>query len=53
MYGKMRFRLLIEYDGTAYAGWQLQNGQRTVQGEIEKALKTIFGKPVRDWCRQN
>ena len=43
----MRFRLLIEYDGTAYAGWQLQNGQRTVQGEIEKALRTIFGKPIR------
>jgi tRNA pseudouridine38-40 synthase len=43
----MRFRLLIEYDGTRYAGWQLQNGQTTIQGEIEKALNTIFRNPVR------
>jgi tRNA pseudouridine38-40 synthase len=43
----MRFRLLIEYDGTNYAGWQLQNGQTTVQGEIEKALNTIFRNQIR------
>ncbi len=39
----MRFRLQVEYDGSAYSGWQVQNGQVTIQGEIEKALTTIFG----------
>jgi tRNA pseudouridine38-40 synthase len=44
---KMRYRLLIEYDGQNYAGWQVQNGQRTIQGEIERALCTILKLPVR------
>ena len=43
----MRFRLQVEYDGSAYSGWQLQNGQITVQGEIENALKTILGNQIR------
>ncbi len=34
----MRFRLGIEYEGTEYCGWQFQIGQRTIQGEIERAL---------------
>ncbi len=42
------FKLTIEYDGTDFKGWQVQTSrQRTVQGEIEKALKKIFGKPAR------
>jgi tRNA pseudouridine38-40 synthase len=41
-------KLIIEYDGTHFNGWQLQpNGARTVQGEIEAALKKIFKKKVR------
>jgi tRNA pseudouridine38-40 synthase len=43
----MRFRLLLEYDGTAYSGWQIQNGQTTVQGEIERALEQIFGSKIK------
>ncbi len=39
--------MIIEYDGTDFAGWQVQPGQRTVQGEIEKALAAIFQQPVR------
>jgi tRNA pseudouridine38-40 synthase len=35
-------RLLIEYDGTAFAGWARQPGLRTVQGEIERALATLL-----------
>ncbi len=33
-----RTRLLIEYDGTAFTGWARQDGQRTVQAELERAL---------------
>jgi tRNA pseudouridine38-40 synthase len=38
--------LLIAYDGTGYSGWQRQYGQKTVQGEIEKALEKIHRHPV-------
>jgi tRNA pseudouridine38-40 synthase len=43
----MRCALLIEYDGTAFHGSQLQRGVRTVQGELENALQRIFGSPIR------
>lgn len=33
-----RYRLDIEYDGTAYAGWQRQAGQHSVQAAIEQAI---------------
>ena len=35
------FKLLIEYDGSHYHGWQRQKGDRSIQGEIEAALETI------------
>lgn len=41
------FKLLIEYDGTEFFGWQTQPGFRTVQGEIEKALFTLTGEKIR------
>jgi tRNA pseudouridine38-40 synthase len=34
--------MLLEYDGTDFAGWARQPGQRTVQEEVEKALTTIL-----------
>jgi tRNA pseudouridine38-40 synthase len=40
-------KIIVEYDGTDFSGWQLQPGKRTVQGELEKALKIIFGKKIR------
>ena len=40
------FKLVVEYDGTDYHGWQRQKADRTVQGEIEKALTTMTGQPV-------
>jgi tRNA pseudouridine38-40 synthase len=42
----MRFRLLIEYNGSAYNGWQIQNGQVTIQGEIEQALRQVFSEQI-------
>ena len=42
----MNYKLLIQYDGTDFHGWQSQDGLRTVQGEIERALSLIEGKSV-------
>jgi len=39
-------RLLIEYDGTDFAGWAVQSGRRTVQDELQGALATLLRKPV-------
>ncbi len=43
----MRYRMDIAYDGTGYAGWQIQRNAHTIQGEIEKALQIIFKKSIR------
>lgn len=40
------FKLIIEYDGSRYHGWQRQKDDLSIQGEIEKALKTITAKKV-------
>jgi tRNA pseudouridine38-40 synthase len=37
-----RFRLVIEYAGTRYSGWQIQKNARTVQGEIDRAIREAF-----------
>jgi tRNA pseudouridine38-40 synthase len=39
-------RLTIAYDGAPFAGWARQPGQRTVQGELERALAVICRTPV-------
>jgi tRNA pseudouridine38-40 synthase len=36
-----RFKLLIEYAGTRYSGWQIQKNARTVQGEIDRAIREV------------
>ena len=39
-------RLLIEYDGTGFAGWARQPGHRTGQAELERGLATVLRRPV-------
>lgn len=39
----MRYAARVEYDGTGFAGFQVQPGGRTVQGELEAALRSICG----------
>ncbi|RPJ87582.1 MAG: tRNA pseudouridine(38-40) synthase TruA [Acidobacteria bacterium] len=39
-----RFKIFLEYQGTRYRGWQIQRNARTVQGEIVKALATLFAE---------
>ncbi len=40
-------RAVIEYDGTAFAGSQVQPNARTVQGELERALNRLIGEETR------
>jgi tRNA pseudouridine38-40 synthase len=42
-----KVKLTLEYDGTRYAGWQLQAKGETVQGKVEKALARLTGKKTR------
>jgi tRNA pseudouridine38-40 synthase len=41
-------KLTIEYDGTDFAGWARQPGERTVQEELERALQTVLGECGHD-----
>jgi tRNA pseudouridine38-40 synthase len=45
--GHVRLRLEIAYDGTEFAGWAVQAGQRTVAGVLDETLSTVFRTPVR------
>jgi tRNA pseudouridine38-40 synthase len=42
-----RFKLLIEYDGTDFVGWQSQTNGRSVQRTIETALHELFSSEIR------
>ena len=44
--GQRRFMLIVEYDGTAYCGWQRQQNGPSVQQALEEALSRLTGEPI-------
>lgn len=45
--GRRTLALVLAYDGSAFKGWQVQPGRRTIQGELERALARLCDQPVR------
>jgi tRNA pseudouridine38-40 synthase len=41
------YRCVVEYDGTAFHGWQFQLGLRTVCGEVEATLSSLYDEPIK------
>lgn len=41
-----RIKLTLEYDGTHYVGWQIQENGPTVQGRLQRALAELLGEPT-------
>lgn len=49
--GQQRWVAVVEYDGTQFQGWQIQQaGVRTVQGAVEQALTKVANSPVNIVC---
>ena len=46
MDGQRNIKLLLEYDGTAYIGWQRQENGKNIQGEVESVLRQILQEDV-------
>src|SRR3978361_2197421 len=42
-----RYKLIIEYDGSPFCGWQIQDNGPSVQGALETAVTAICGEQVR------
>jgi len=38
-----KIKLTVQYDGSRYSGWQIQPGERTIQGELVEALSNLVG----------
>lgn len=42
-----RMKLVVAYDGTAYSGWQLQPGVRTIEGELNRCLSELLSEEIQ------
>ncbi len=42
----MRVLIRVAYDGTAYHGWQLQPGEKTIESELNRSLQELFGEEI-------
>lgn len=45
--GMKRYLLTVAYDGTAYAGFQVQKEARTIEGELNRVLTELMGREIR------
>ena len=45
---KQNYQIVIEYDGSKFVGWQLQKNGKSIQGEIQKVIKQVFGMHFRE-----
>ncbi len=45
-----RYAAAVEYDGGAFAGWQVQSGPRTIEGELTRALASVADHPLELVC---
>ena len=43
----MNFKLLIQYEGTDFHGWQVQENARTIQGELERVVSSLEDAEVK------
>ncbi len=43
----MKYLCFLAYDGTNYAGWQIQSNARTIQEEVEKVLSKVLNTPIK------
>lgn len=46
MHKKVRYHLILSYDGTAFYGWQKQPGKRTIQGVLEQILSRVLSQKI-------
>jgi tRNA pseudouridine38-40 synthase len=43
----VNIKVVLEYDGTEFSGWQQQSGRRTVEGELKRALRELTGHDLK------
>ncbi|MHC4743928.1 MAG: hypothetical protein ACYS8Z_18580 [Planctomycetota bacterium] len=39
-----KIKLIVQYDGSAYRGWQVQPGEKTIQANLVEAVSSLIGR---------